>query len=447
MLERLNKKRSIGEFFEFKIKEKRWDVTGKLSPSKRRKIVHEDEFEDKFRSLTLIHNKVMPYTPAPKISTKGINFPKFSASSIMFCVDGPPEFLFLTIKKFQWWQHQFYSKIKNVKCMVIQGEYAENGRPHLQCFIQAKRPRQITSLAIYKMIQPLVDHGLQCTKCKSPKDAWHYCTKPHDGCDCEHCVKARLCKPNWFPPVCSGEAPVGQGKKFARMIKDIQKGATTNELFDEYAGLICRYPAGFDKIVRHYKSREAKAKFIRYNTPKFTLKPWEMMITTKLFLPKGPREIHWAWSKSLATGKSTFLTWLACQFDVLPQIFSYKDLVSMYKGEQVLTFNFSLNYPHFEEDGITPTTQYKRALELIENVDDGGCKASGKYAGTKVWMKPHIVVCANVPPPARWIDPKEGRVIEYCLDPKKQVVDQPAPLFVKKFSGPILQKEQWIFGN
>lgn len=379
--------------------------------------------------------QVLARLPLPKMKTKGINYPKFTANSVMFCIDCEPgnhkslAFVWAALK---WLQHEYYSKIKNVKCFCLQGEYSAppdpkaegfipalwhevypEGRPHIQGFIQMKRGSKLSSLALLKLIQPSKNCLLQIVKARaSAVKCVHYCSKPEDGCDCDDCLKARRCKPNWAPFILSGTAPAGQGRKFVQMCEDIKSGASRNDIYDNYTGLTCRYMNNINGLINHYHDRAA-IKEMHAEVPNIQLRPWELKLIPQLWCPRVHRQIWWIYSYKLNTGKTIFMQYLGkIGFDVLKNVYSYKDLVSMFDHEQIIHFNFGIEYDHNSDS-------HKRLLTTIEDLSDGGIACSGKYGGRKTAIRSHVVVTANVPPPARWMNLEESRCLDscICLDP------------------------------
>lgn len=78
----------------------------------------------------------------------------------------------------------------------------------------------------------------------SVEQAIHYSSKPHDGCDCAHCVKARLL-PNGgvvIGPWSEGERPVGQGKRtdIVSIFEAVRAGDTTVQIAEAHPGAWCR---------------------------------------------------------------------------------------------------------------------------------------------------------------------------------------------------------------
>lgn len=374
------------------------------------------------KMLTIIPRSTVgePAVKPPKIKTKGLAFGKFTTRKIMFVIEGTEKELALQYSKFKWWQHTFYRNIKNVEYMGMQGEFAApsekfpKGRPHLQCCVIAKHSKLIGTVALLKQLQPLIPAGLQCEKGKaSIAKIIHYTSKPHDGCDCDHCVKARLCKPNWGEYIESGMRPVGQGKKFAMLEADLKSGATRDSIIDDYMQMYLRYGNNIEKLITHFRQ---KAKFAAAQNPMQPWDPemWMILEAARSFLPKPRRTIVWIWSKKLRTNKTTFLQWLTWlhNFNAISEIWSWPNMVMMYRDQRLLTYNF----PKMTD---WESKETKRALCFLERLDDGGFCCTGKYqGGADIIANSHIYVTANAPPPLCWepSDP-DTRVRTICLDP------------------------------
>lgn len=391
-------------------------------------------------SLTIIpRTEVGEYKKIP-FKTKGINFPKFEAFKIMFVIEGTNQELALWYSKFKWWQHKFYNK-KTVQFMGMQGEFSSpspdfpQGRPHIQGAIIMKRGRKISSIAILKMFQPekleqvqlQIGYGLG-------SDIIHYISKPHDLCDCKHCTKARLCKPNWAPYIMSGIAPVGQGNKFAQLKMDVQSGAKRGQIIENHMGLYLRYGNNIDKIIEHYQLKN-KMESCQNPMQAWDPKIWMIIEAAKTFLPKKKRTVVWIWSYKLKTCKTSYIHWLIWLhgFSCIPDVWSFKDIISMYRNENLLTFNFP-KHTDWESD------ETKRKLTLIERMDDGYFMATGKYQGKRAIMDSHIIVTANNPPPECWApDDPDTRVTVIHLDPPAKRImklNQPRPKKKRKISPP-----------
>lgn len=381
-----------------------------------------------------------------KVKTKGVNLPKLKANSVMFSIegpDGPDKIPFLSSRycAFKWLQHEFYGKVKNVKYLILQGEFSEpsdnypTGRAHLQCYLQMKRGTKISAMAVYKLFALESAAQLQIIKAFSPVDAAHYCSKPHNGCDCEHCHKARKCTPNWAPWIHAGDPPTGQGKKFDRLITMIQQGSGKNTIYDQFGGLVCRYSSGINGYLNHYRERRMQD---NYRCPQIELQPWMTRILFQLWLPRPPRFGIWIWSNKKNTYKTCFAVhWLAYHFRILRNIWNRKDFINMWsqKDYHLGIFNFPKNTDPYSED-------YQRKLTILEDLIDGGRMDTGKYNGASIDMQGYIIITANVPPPAEWTG-KDGHLkMVINTDPvEKMEVDAPAPIFgnKRKLSNPLIQ--------
>lgn len=128
--------------------------------------------------------------------------------------------------------------------LVYQRETAPTtGKLHYQCYIEFKEIKRLTAL---KKIFPSAHWD---NRKGTKEEAIHYVTKPHDGCDCKHCVDARA----------GPDAPVGRSLPPVRLgtptdertgpkkpdIKDILKlrdgGATRREMIANYPAIYQRY--------------------------------------------------------------------------------------------------------------------------------------------------------------------------------------------------------------
>jgi len=335
------------------------------------------------------------------------NFPDYFAKAHMFVIWSTQELMVKLLDTMRGEQQEFWKSMKNFKGSMVQGEYSQKNLAHLQGVVYFKT--SIRSRAIFKIFAPYLHaaFGLQVTKAKSLPDAWHYCSKPHNNCECEHCEKARKCLPNWSDKYLCGLEPVGRGKKFAQFEKAMIEKPTKTNMIENYGSLYYRYHQGMDKIRKHYAFKK--------NCAEYTVKGLGFLSNFQIALvidmvfnvdPKENRSIYWLWSDKLKTGKTLMGNFarllLGCE-NCMDGIRSYKHFVHSYDGETFTHFNFAKHTP--------PLT---RNLEMLEMVDDGGCKQAPHYEGEKKFLYTRTLVTANVPPPNIWVT-GEGQRIKVCV--------------------------------
>lgn len=353
--------------------------------------------------------------PIKRTRNTGIpaSFPKYSKNSLMFAMYGSPQYLMCVLRKFERDQHTFF-KTKNFKYSMMQGEFSGGKDPHIQGLIQAHRGKKITTTCIYKAMAPEDASKLQITKkgIKSMPDALHYCSKPHNLCDCDHCEKQRKCLPNWYKCVEAGIRPKGQGKgRFDAFIEEMKVNAHKSNMMNQFPELVIRYPAGMKAIQQHHLRQQHHR---RQRAPVFPkLHDWERNIDIQLFLwdPRDRRCIVWIWSKALSTGKTMGMKHIKYFYgtqNCKKGGKSLKHFLYSYDGESLIHFNYTVRKPYNDDD-----------IEMLEELSDGGLMCPDHYDCPTRNVCAHIFVTANVPPPEEWRGPNGRLRMEICLDPKK----------------------------
>lgn len=374
----------------------------------------------------LIEASEPPPLQAPKLWSKVFSrrgklkipkaFPRFESSSFMFVVWSDVTRMTSLLEKMRVEQHTFWKTAPHFKCSLVQGEFSPENKPHLQGVVQFKNKTQTT--ALYKIFAPYLPNsfGLQVAKTGKLKAAWHYCAKPHNGCDCEHCEKARKCKENWAPPVQCGEAPVGQGKKFEKFRKAMEKNPTKKVMIEGHLDLYCRYGNNMEKVMEYYQEKQTIESYRVKPEALEKLSNYQLglCINEAYNTPHevNPRDIFWLWSRKLGTGKTlmmSFIKYLVGIDKCMDGMKSYRHCMNAYNNERVVHFNFA--------NGEEPE---QRDLNLIENMDDGGFRQPPMYRSKKKVVRCKVYVTANVPPPPHWCADRgtEARISSnICLDP------------------------------
>lgn len=384
---------------------------------------------------------IVKYDPKAKRNSKVPKaFPRWAAHCIMFALYGEPIKLAAIMEQARQLQHTLF-KSKNFKFFIMQGEFSNKGDPHIQGMVQYLRGGKCSTQVLYKLFAPELHTQLQCEKCRSPVDAVHYCSKPHNNCDCKHCQKARApdVKPNWYAPIICGTAPKGRGKgRFDALRSSLQADPTQRNVMDNHFGMFIRY-AGAVTQARKYFRKEKGLRELQ--APRITPLPWEtnMMIQMYNWDCTDRRNIIWVHSTKLNSGKTTGIEWVLYYWG-MHKVFrgmpSLKHIVANYDGEDVIWFNFPKKYKITDED-----------TDNIESCADGGMMQAPMYGSDKNFVKAHIIVTANVPPPEMWTGP-DGRIrLEVDLNPPKTddtpacVIDQPASkVLMRKRRCPFSQK-------
>lgn len=137
---------------------------------------------------------------------------------------------------------------------------------------------------------------------------------------------------------------------------------------------------------------------------------WEVDMVRLLRPPRQMRRIFWIWSERSATGKSTFIQYLASTAfigKVLVAPWDLRSLMYMYEGHHIIAFNM----PRDVHEEFMVDRSY---LATLERISDGGWMASSKYQASMKYVNAHVIVTANVPPPYERLP---YRIFEVALDP------------------------------
>lgn len=128
--------------------------------------------------------------------------------------------------------------------IVFQKEVGENGTPHLQGFVQFTNQTRITALKkLNKRVHWEKRKG-------TPYEAVHYCEKPKEGCDCKHCVAARLLPPPsyQFKDGCLSVSGSIRADEIARSIKE----SSLSKTIDRYPTAALSMSRGMEYLDNHY---------------------------------------------------------------------------------------------------------------------------------------------------------------------------------------------------
>jgi len=171
----------------------------------------------------------------------------------------------------------------------------------------------------------------------------------------------------------------------------IKEGKTFTEFAQVYPEAAIKYGAGVERLISAFEEERGKAEFCAeyLGAP---LRPWQQRIADELQFEAKGRKIIWAYETVGNVGKSWFSSWLTANMNAASfENGSTRDLAYMYKGQPIITFDFSR------------TSEERINYDLIERFLKGKIDST-KYAGrTKYFKKPHVVCFAN------WL-PKFGAV-------------------------------------
>lgn len=140
------------------------------------------------------------------------------------------------------------------------------------------------------------------------------------------------------------------------------------------------------------------------------LQPWQKELIDHLAKPVVTRRIFWVWSSEHDTGKSTFKHYLETRgYDIVEGTLEYHNLLSAYDGNAIIWFDFaktSLGTINEKFENLR-----NHVLEKVSNV---GMQLSTKYHVVRKYVKAHIVVTSNDPPP---FDALPKRIVEIKVTP------------------------------
>lgn len=174
--------------------------------------------------------------------------------------------------------------------------------------------------------------------------------------------------------------------------------------------LIHRFPSIFARAPNLFAYGLDRMLNARIPTVDIQLYDWQIGLLRHLRAPPQTRRIFWIWSRASATGKSTFVQYLArVEFRgrVLIPRWSLRDLLYAYDRHWIIAFNMP-------RDAQEEFLQDRTYLTTLERISDGGIQMSDKYNSCQKFIDAHVIVTANVPPLYEKL-PK--RIVEICLDP------------------------------
>lgn len=164
------------------------------------------------------------------------------------------------------------------------------------------------------------------------------------------------------------------------------------------------------QFVRYHKgliSYSQVMQKIEIEKPEIELFPWQQEVLQILEGPVIHRKIYWIWSYNPEAGKTTFSHYVAAHFGLdvfLKGTFEFKELLYLYQKHKIIWFNIPRE---------TPVDA--RLSSILEDLSDGGIHNSTKYEPVVKYIKAHIVVTCNRPPPNNRLP---NRCVEFNVDNK-----------------------------
>lgn len=133
--------------------------------------------------------------------------------------------------------------------LAYQKEVGDSNTPHLQGYVQLPRKGRLGGL------KTLIPRAHLQIRAGTHDQAVHYCSKPHEGCDCKHCVSARGL-PNdgraiGASPVVLGTPTGGAGQRNDLLdVRDaLDGGMAMADVAHDFFGAFCRHHRAFREYV------------------------------------------------------------------------------------------------------------------------------------------------------------------------------------------------------
>ncbi len=156
------------------------------------------------------------------------------------------------------------------------------------------------------------------------------------------------------------------------------------------------------------------------------LQPWQETLTNYLREEPKRRRIFWVWSREHDTGKSTFKDYLdSLEMDILPGTLELHNLLAAYDRHKIVWFDQAKT--NTGQNSVNYETLRNHVLEKMSN---HGWQLSTKFNVVKKYVKCHVVVTSNDPPPH---DALPKRLVEiYCTplpgrDQEEELAPEPTP--------------------
>lgn len=131
---------------------------------------------------------------------------------------------------------------QRVMFCIWQLEKGENGTPHLQGFVQFKDRVRLTTL---KQLSSRA-HWEKMGKYATVQDNIHYCSKPNEGCECDHCRNAKRLAGPW-----SYGTPSYTGKRsdLQALAKRAVELGSIQKIAEEIPEVVMKYPKGLQTLL------------------------------------------------------------------------------------------------------------------------------------------------------------------------------------------------------
>lgn len=268
-----------------------------------------------------------------------------------------------------------------LRYMVFGHEVGDSGTPHIQGYVQLIKKQRLKPVVEY-----LGGNGIHVSPAKGDElQNRLYCRKEGD----------RLYE--------YGERLTErQRTDIQDAMLSIRQGKGKRQMMEDHPDVVAKYP----RFLNDYRN---ECVFDDVVQPDITLRDWQIELEAELLQPIERRKIIWIWSDASETGKTTFMEWMLLHPTYkghAMKIVNFKkdDILFAYQEHKLLNFNIPRAVGEMMDT----------MCNVLELMSDGGPVLSTKYESVNKYVKSHIVVCANIPPP---LDKLPKRFVEYALDP------------------------------
>lgn len=264
---------------------------------------------------------------------------------------------------------QEYYEPTAMKYYVAQLEIGENGTNHVQGYLILHKKTRLAGMK--KLI---------------PAAHWEPRKGTHDQARL-YCMKDDTRVSDTLPWEGGIKPKPGTRTDLNEFKEAVKRGCPFDTLIEEHSSIAMKYPSflnRYTKMVKRQKVLSSNCYAVTYE------ERWQQELRACLQLPPVMRRIHWVYSKTSETGKTSTMKSFMHEFDILPsQSWKKADILHGYTGQKIIWFNI----PRKIELNAT-------MWQVLEELSDGGVQFSPKYDSQLVVVDAHIVVTTNHTPKA-----------------------------------------------
>lgn len=245
-------------------------------------------------------------------------------------------------------------------------EIGEQGTPHLQGYLEVKKPMTIVAIRKHLPFQKAHLESRRGTR----EEARDYCHKDNDYIELG----------NWKAG--------GQGARtdWLKVLEDIENSKTLHEFAQEQPEVAIKYTTGVQRLIEAKRDNDNNER-LKKEFESFKPNQWQAKLIDELKEKPDNRSVIWYVDQEGGKGKTYMAKYLKANMNAA-YLTNCKsaDAAHAYQGESIVVFDYSRS-----NDG---TINYS-ILEQIKN----GMIFSPKYdSRTKVYATPHVVCLANFYP-------------------------------------------------